>query len=417
MDKENLPVNPIGTFGYQRIVEKRMRFVYFQLLQWYNDLPRLEERPPRCDFTPAEQTGPDSILLSEAVVSKLFAYHDETFYLFPELDEAEYAWILPYLEAYIADETRGAFFTREQVRYLLWICSFRRVSVEWAGRLACKIALEFNETQQRGSVFILEDPDAMAQEWENAFRVYVESYRQEAAQWQAEQEARWAQAEARQRVIGLLQAYAQEAAPCWKEDAVQAEVCYFRLRGVLDTDGILWITGQGKLHRKLLEALPEESCASVRGLWIGEGITDIECEAFCGPWSQELSGVHFPETLRNIKREAFSGCSFLTWAPLPPRLRYIGERAFAKCKALEELTLPDSMEYLHTKAFEESGVLPPQLPEGAQWVVPSKTEPEAERKTESMNQLEQLMKFMCRGTGYKKELNRLKKLVYDDRNE
>lgn len=397
MDQENLPVTPINTFGYQRVVAKRAHFVHFQLAQWYNDLSYLEEGLPRCDLTPAEQGGPDSILLRESVVARLFAYHYDTFYLVPELEKAEYAWILPYLEAYIAGEARAAFFTRDQVRYLLWMYEFRRVSVEWAGRLARKLVLEFNASQERGSVFILEDPDATAREWENAFRVNVESFRQEAAQWQAEHETRWAKAEVlrqeNQRVIGLLQTYAQEVSPRWREDAVQVEVSYYRLRGVLDADGILWITGQGKLHRKLLEALPAESRAAVRGLWIGEGITDIECEAFSGPWGQELRGVHFPETLRNIKREAFSGCSALTWVPLPSRLRYIGERAFAGCQALTELTLPDSMEYLSSEAFDKSGVQHPQLPENTQLIPPRQTA--AKKESPPAMTTKKFLQFMC----------------------
>lgn len=52
MNQENLPVTPINSFGYQRIVAKRAHFVHFQLAHWYNDLSYLEGGLPRCDLTP-----------------------------------------------------------------------------------------------------------------------------------------------------------------------------------------------------------------------------------------------------------------------------------------------------------------------------------------------------------------------------
>lgn len=185
--KEELPTNPIYTFYYQSALKCTTYFVARQLQMWYNDLDYLHEGQPHCDLTPDAERTQDNIMLTETTVARLFAYHYDRFYQVPELTEEEYAWILPYLEAYEAGEERTAFFTRAQVRYLLWLYEYRRVSVEWAGKLARRIACAYNDGQSN-ILLRIEDPEEMAREWEKAFRIYVESCRQKAGQWQAEHE-------------------------------------------------------------------------------------------------------------------------------------------------------------------------------------------------------------------------------------
>lgn len=83
---------------------------------------------------------------------------------------------------------------------------------------------------------------------------------------------------------------------------------------------------------------------------IPEGIEDIRQFAFLE--FSKLISVHFPNSLINIQRDAFSKCSSLRSVDLSStRLSRIGERAFALCTSIRSIQLPRTLNTIDFAAF------------------------------------------------------------------
>ena len=59
---------------------------------------------------------------------------------------------------------------------------------------------------------------------------------------------------------------------------------------------------------------------------------------------QAISEVIFPDTIIEIKLEAFKGCNLLTSVKLPKSLKMLGDDAFGSCVRLTEVWIPKSLE-------------------------------------------------------------------------
>lgn len=62
--------------------------------------------------------------------------------------------------------------------------------------------------------------------------------------------------------------------------------------------------------------------------------------------------VIVPDSVREIKAEAFKDCFWIRSVTLPEGVMMIGEEAFAGCKNLRSIYLPDSLLFIDTAAFE-----------------------------------------------------------------
>lgn len=82
----------------------------------------------------------------------------------------------------------------------------------------------------------------------------------------------------------------------------------------------------------------------------GYTVKNIGKNAFTGCTS--LSSITLPEGLTNIEYYAFSFCSSLSSITLPEGLMNIGDEAFDSCTSLSSITLPDSIETVGKNPFE-----------------------------------------------------------------
>lgn len=82
---------------------------------------------------------------------------------------------------------------------------------------------------------------------------------------------------------------------------------------------------------------------------IGIGYLKIGVNAF--KKNIKIKGVTLPDTIYEIERGAFSGCSSLQYILIPKSTEVIGESAFRDCKKLREITLPDNLEIVEENLF------------------------------------------------------------------
>lgn len=178
--------------------------------------------------------------------------------------------------------------------------------------------------------------------------------------------------------------------------------CGTNLTWMLDDNGILTITGTGKMYdyshinnRFYTSSAPWYSYASdIREVYISEGVTSIGNVAFSG--CRNLVKATIPSTVTSIGKEAFaaciltdmtytdsvqfigarafngcdftnftvpygvtsiegavfSGCSQLTSISIPESVISIGFEAFHSCRSLVSINLPNSIESIDEYSFE-----------------------------------------------------------------
>ena len=91
-------------------------------------------------------------------------------------------------------------------------------------------------------------------------------------------------------------------------------------------------------------------------------ITGIGKEAFK---NSGLKTVRIPDTIRNIRKGAFSGCADLKEIELPESVMYIDDEAFKDCKGLREITLSENVKYISDSAFDGCRKVTFVCPEGS----------------------------------------------------
>ena len=112
---------------------------------------------------------------------------------------------------------------------------------------------------------------------------------------------------------------------------------------------VLSISGEGAMS--FSEPFPwADEQDSITTLRVGEGITEIQAEAF-----RDFSALQYlalPKTLRYIGASAFENCPGLRWVSFPTGLIGIGEQAFANCTKLAPVYVPDSVAWVGDRAFD-----------------------------------------------------------------
>ena len=106
----------------------------------------------------------------------------------------------------------------------------------------------------------------------------------------------------------------------------------------------------------------------------GVPVTEIGASAFNG--IDEITEVMIPNSVVEIKREAFSNCTGIEKVTLSNRLTYIGTAAFYGCEHLTSIEIPASLdsttaEYDFTGVFEGSGLEKVTFEEGTEQIAES----------------------------------------------
>lgn len=121
----------------------------------------------------------------------------------------------------------------------------------------------------------------------------------------------------------------------------------------------------------LVEYLGEEAAPE-----IPDGVLEIGEDAFFGaeienvviPCSVKIIGVsafyscsnlkevNFPDSIEEIREDAFSECENLIRVILPPKLKKVGNNAFNGCSSLEEVVFNEGLEEIGEDAFMFGGV-------------------------------------------------------------
>ena len=136
--------------------------------------------------------------------------------------------------------------------------------------------------------------------------------------------------------------------------AESSGTCGANLTWHLTDDGVLTITGTGKMDNYLYSVAPWYY-RDVKQIIIGDGVTTIGQAAFRNRSS--LTSVTIPNSVTTIKEYAFSGCSSLTSVTIPNSVTTIGESAFNQCSSLTSVTIPNSVTTIREYTFDNCSSL------------------------------------------------------------
>lgn len=118
----------------------------------------------------------------------------------------------------------------------------------------------------------------------------------------------------------------------------------------LSDDGVLTISGSGKIHGVAWA----KQIADIRSVVIHEGITSIGESAFLG--ATNLTTVSLPDSLTEIDNYSFNKCVNLTSVKLPAKLERLGINAFGYCFNLTSIHIPKSLTNVSNSPFYLSGL-------------------------------------------------------------
>lgn len=97
------------------------------------------------------------------------------------------------------------------------------------------------------------------------------------------------------------------------------------------------------------------NCVALKQVKISNGLKTIEDSAFFG--CEALTELSLPEGLKSIGDEAFSNCFALKKLTIPSTTETIGLEAFWACSELEELVIPEGVKTIGSRAFYDCGAL------------------------------------------------------------
>ena len=90
-------------------------------------------------------------------------------------------------------------------------------------------------------------------------------------------------------------------------------------------------------------------CTGLTSVVIGNGVTDIEFNAFSG--CSNLANVIIGDNVKYIGSKAFEGCTALNGIVFPDNLADINEQAFYKCSGLTNIVIGNGVRYIDSSAF------------------------------------------------------------------
>ena len=129
-------------------------------------------------------------------------------------------------------------------------------------------------------------------------------------------------------------------------NAENSGTCGPNLRWLLTDNGVLVITGKGKMNdysRSLW------SKSDIKRIIIGDGVTTIEEFAFFN--CSKLTSVTIPNSVTTIGSRAFRNCSALTSVTFPNSVTEIGGSAFSGCRSLKNFTFGSGLQSIGQEAF------------------------------------------------------------------
>lgn len=112
-------------------------------------------------------------------------------------------------------------------------------------------------------------------------------------------------------------------------NAEESGTCGPDLKWHLTDDGVLTITGKGRMYDYSIFDDTPWRYSIVKRIIIGDGVTTIGDWAFRGCSSP--TSVTIPNSVTTIGGYAFSGCSSLTSITIPNSVTTIGIEAFSRC--------------------------------------------------------------------------------------
>ena len=133
-------------------------------------------------------------------------------------------------------------------------------------------------------------------------------------------------------------------------NAEESGTCGPNLKWHLTNDGVLTITGKGKMYDY---SVPYNSAPwryfGVKRIIVGDSVTRIGEYAFSD--CSSLTSITIPNSVTTIKEYAFSNCSSLTSVTIPNSVTTIGGWAFSICSSLPSVTIPNSVTTIGDYAF------------------------------------------------------------------
>ena len=151
----------------------------------------------------------------------------------------------------------------------------------------------------------------------------------------------------KKRFLILLLAVLCAAALPLLANAESSGLCGYNVKWKLDDDGLLNITGDGKMDSFVDREAPWGK--SVTKVLIQDGVTNIGAEAFSA--CNGLASVSIPNTVTTIESEAFAYCSALNNVSIPNSVTVIQSSAFSNCSGLKTISIPDSVTEIGERAF------------------------------------------------------------------
>ena len=115
---------------------------------------------------------------------------------------------------------------------------------------------------------------------------------------------------------------------------VASGTCGDQLTWILDSQGVLTISGTGKMT----SAPWNEYTLRIRDIVIEDGVTSICSSAF--EQCRVARSIQIGNTVEEIGGSAFYNCECLEAVEIPSSVRKVGASAFAKCTSLKEVELP-----------------------------------------------------------------------------
>jgi len=126
--------------------------------------------------------------------------------------------------------------------------------------------------------------------------------------------------------------------------------CGANLQWKLTDEGVLTITGTGKMQDYSEDSRPWSPYSKVKQVIIGDGVTTIGVSAFHG--CSSLTSVTIGNGVTTIGNFAFYNCSSLTSVTIPNSVTTIGRGAFYGCSSLTSVTIGNGVTTIWGGAFQ-----------------------------------------------------------------
>ena len=131
--------------------------------------------------------------------------------------------------------------------------------------------------------------------------------------------------------------------------AESSGTCGPNLKWHLTDDGVLTITGKGKMDDYSNSRLLPWDRYYVKRIIIGDSVTTIGGRAFSD--CSSLTSVTIVNSVTTIGQYAFNNCISLTSVTIPNSVTTIGEAAFRYCGSLTSVNIPNSVSTISDNTF------------------------------------------------------------------